>query len=89
MTLKEKHELFEKIQKRINTKEFEEEAVAKLKDYIDKNFTNIEAIDFGDGKIFIVPTNLDTPIKVVFESEISDNPTDEDLFDLINKVKPI
>lgn len=54
-----------------------------------KNFVEMKQIDFGDGTIFIIPTSLDTPVKVVFESEISDNPTNEDLFDLINKVKPI
>ena len=77
MTQKEKRELFEKIQKRINTKEFEEEAVAKLKDYIDKTFTDIKAINFGD------------PVKVVFEPEVSDRPISDDLLNLINKVKTI
>lgn len=57
-----------KIQQRINTKEFEEKAIAEFKDYIDKNFANIKAIDFGDKEIFIVPTNLDTPVKVIYES---------------------
>lgn len=48
MTQKEMCEVFEKIQKYIESSEFKENAIKVIKDYINKNFTDIESLVLGD-----------------------------------------
>ena len=48
MTQKEMCEVFEKIQKYIESSEFKENATKVIKEYINKNFTDIESLVLGD-----------------------------------------
>jgi len=48
MTQKEMCEAFEKIQKYIESSEFKENATKVIKEYINKNFTDIESLVLGD-----------------------------------------
>ena len=48
MTQKEMCEVFEKIQKYIESSEFKENATKVIKEYINKNFTDIESLVLGN-----------------------------------------
>ena len=48
MTQKEMCEVFEKIQKYMESSEFKENAIKVIKEYINKNFTDIESLVLGD-----------------------------------------
>lgn len=65
MTQKELCEIFEKVQEYMETEEFKENAIEKIKEYININFADIKTIALGD-KIYIIPKE-DTPIKIIFK----------------------
>jgi hypothetical protein len=65
MTQKELYEIFEKVQEYMETEEFKENAIEKIKEYININFADIKTIALGD-KIYIIPKE-DTPIKIIFK----------------------
>mgnify|MGYP006980549649 CR=1 FL=1 len=58
-------EIFEKAQEYMETEEFKENAIEKIKEYININFADIKTIALGD-KIYIIPKE-DTPIKIIFK----------------------
>lgn len=62
---KELCEIFEKVQEYMETEEFKENAIEKIKEYININFADIKTIALGD-KIYIIPKE-DTPIKIIFK----------------------
>ncbi len=47
-------ETFEKVQEYMETEEFKENAIEKIKEYININFADIKTIALGD-KIYIIP----------------------------------
>lgn len=65
MMNKELCEIFEKVQEYMRTNEFKENAIEKIKEYININFADIKAIALED-KIFLIPKE-DTPIKIIFK----------------------
>lgn len=48
MSQKEMCEVLEKIQKYMESSEFKENAIKVIKEYINKNFTDIESLVLGD-----------------------------------------
>lgn len=66
MTQKELYEIFKKIQEYMKADEFKEKAIEKIKEYINTNFTDIEAITLGDKNIYIIPKE-DMPIKITYK----------------------
>ena len=65
MTQKELCEIFEKVQEYMETEEFKENAIEKIKEYININFADIKTIALGD-KIYIIPKE-DMPIKITYK----------------------
>lgn len=66
MTQKELYEIFKKIQEHMKADEFKEKTIEKIKEYINTNFTDIEAIALGNKNIYIIPKE-DMPIKITYK----------------------
>ncbi len=53
MTQKELCEIFDKVQEYMETEEFKENAIDKIKEYININFADIKTIALGDKKTIL------------------------------------
>lgn len=66
MTQKELSEIFENIEQYMGTNEFKEDAIEKIKEYINKNFVDVADVFLGDKNIYILPKE-DKPIKIIYK----------------------
>ena len=73
MTNQDKYELFKKMQERLDSKEFQDNAVKEIQEYIEKNFVDIKSVNLGDKEIYIIPNPTDKPVKIIYENNGCDN----------------
>jgi hypothetical protein len=66
MTQKELCEIFENIEQYMGTNEFKEDAIEKIKEYINKNFVDVADVFLGDKNIYILPKE-DKPIGIIYK----------------------